>query len=240
MPHEPISEQQVAAYLGMHLRDVIRLASREKIPARRVGDQKFQFRKSDVDHWVWEQMHQFDARQIASIEKGVIAHHGGEASVPIICPLIPDHGIALPLGCKTRQAALQRLVDRAEECELVYSREDLLRELKGREQLCSTALLPGIAFPHPRHPLPYDIAESFVIVGLCPQGVPFGAEDGSLTKLLFLLCGKDERTHLHVLARLVRMLDKPGLLDEILEMDHPLQLAKILAHREMEVIHEQA
>jgi len=41
-------------------------------------------------------------------------------------------------------------------------------------------LIPGVALPHPRHPLPYDIAASFVVVGLTGAGIPFGAEDGSL------------------------------------------------------------
>jgi len=238
MPHEQMDERQVAAYLSMDLRDILKWAGRGQIPSRKVGEQKYRFRKSDVDHWVWERMHNFDRKEIEGIERGVSAHHGYDADVPIVCPLIPEHGLAVPLAAKTRQAALRGLVDQAVAAERVYNREELLNELQGREQLCSTALLPNVAFPHPRHPLPYDIAASFIVVGHTPSGLPFGAEDGSLTRLFFLVCGKDDRTHLHVLARLVRMLDNHGVVDRLLACETPLALAEALARREMEVLQQ--
>ncbi len=236
MPNEQMDEQQVAVYLSMDAREIIKRASRGQIPCRKTGDQKFIFRRADLDRWVWEQMHNFNRHELAGIERGVSEHHGVDSEAPIVCPLIPDAGIAVPLAAKTRAAALRALVDQAEAAELVYNRDDLLNELQGREQLCSTALLPGIAFPHPRHPLPYDIAASFIIVGQSPVGVPFGAEDGSLTKLFFLVCVKDERTHLHVLARLVRMLDDHGVAETLLACETAEALAEALAHREMEVL----
>ena len=237
MPHEQMDEHQVAAYLAIGLREVLKWASRGRIPCRKVGERRYRFRKGDVDHWVWEQMHSFDPKTLAGIEKGVSAHHGFDAEKPIVCPLIPTNGLAVPLRAKTRWSALRKLLDQAEQAELVYAREELLEELRGREQLCSTAMLPGVAFPHPRHPLPYDIASSFIIVGLTPSGVPFGAEDGTLTRLFFLVCGKDDRTHLHVLARLVRMLTGRSVVDQLLGSETPDELAEALAHREMEVLH---
>jgi PTS system nitrogen regulatory IIA component len=59
--------------------------------------------------------------------------------------------------------------------------------------------------------MPWDIAASFVILGRSDGGIPFGAEDGSLTRLFMLICCKDERTHLHVLARISRMFDDATL-----------------------------
>jgi excisionase family DNA binding protein len=238
MPHEQMNTQQVAAYLSMDMRTVLRIASRAKIPCRKVGDEKYLFRKSDVDRWVWEQMHNFDHEELAGIELGVTAYHGVDAAEPIVCPLIPTGGLAVPLGAKTRQAALERLVDLAEQAELVYARPEVISELRGREKLCSTALLPGVAIPHPRHPLPYDIAASFVTVGLCPAGLPFGADDGSMTRLFFLICCKEDKTHLHVLARLVRMLNDADTIDELCHTESPEELAELLAHREMEVLHK--
>lgn len=237
MPSEQMDEQQVAAYLSMDVREIIKRASRGNMPCRKIGEQKFLFRRGEVDHWVWEQMHNFDREELAGIERGVSEHHGIDSEQPMVCPLLPDTGLAVPLAAKTRQAALRALVDQADKADLVYNRDDLLKELQGREQLCSTALLPRVAFPHPRHPLPYDIASSFIIVGLTSNGIPFGAEGGSLTRLFFLVCGKDDRTHLHVLARLVRMLDNHGVIERLLECQTPEQMAQALAHREMEVLH---
>ncbi|MBS3821855.1 MAG: PTS sugar transporter subunit IIA, partial [Phycisphaerae bacterium] len=233
MPHTQMNSKDVAAYLGMDLRDVERHASREKIPCRRVGE-RYIFTKGEVDHWVWRQMHNWEPQQLADIERGVSEHHGFVHGEPIVCPLVSEKAVAVPLVAKTREAVIRGLVQRAVDLDVVFDRDSMLDELRGREALCSTALLPGVAFPHPRRPLPHDIAESFITVGLTPAGVPFGAEDGKLTRLFFFLACKDDRTHLHVLARLVRMLDDRGTLEALMAAESPEQLEERLAHREME------
>lgn len=227
--------KQLASYLSMDARELHKLASRQKLPCRKTGGD-FVFTKCEVDAWIWQKMHDFDSSEIRGIELGVSRHHGFDSDKPVVCPLIPENAIAIPLSARTRDAALRGLVNSADSANLVYDREHLLNELKGREQLCSTAIIPGVAFPHPRHPLPYDIAESFIIPGLTLAGVPFGAEDGSLSRLFFLICCKDERTHLHVLARIVRMLDAPGLVDSLFDCQSPKEFMETLAHREMEII----
>ncbi len=215
MPHEAMTAQQVAAYLDLDVREVLKLASRGRIPCRKVGG-GFQFRKGQVDHWVEGHLHTLDRGRLEGIERGVTAHHGVDHAELEVCPLVPDGGLAVPLTGRTRDGVLRNLVDIADAAELVYSREKLLEEIRGREELCSTALAPQTAFPHPRHPVPYDIAESFIVAGVAPGGIPFGAEDGTLTRLFFLICCKDDRTHLHVLARLMRMLHARGHVEAFL------------------------
>jgi PTS system nitrogen regulatory IIA component len=230
-----MSEQQVAAYLHMDVREVVKLASRGRIPCRKVRG-KFQFQKSDVDHWIETQMHTLGKDRLAKIEEGVIAHHGFEAAAPLLGPLIPRGGLAVPLKAKTRDAAIRGLVDLACAAELVYDKDLLVKEVREREELCSTALAPGVALPHPRHPLPYDIAASFVTVGLTSSGIPYGAADGSLTRLFFLICSKDDRTHLHVLARLGQMLHEKSAVDELLSATSAEELTAMLQRREKAVL----
>ena len=131
------------------------------------------------------------------------------------------------------------LIDLAESAGLVYNREELARQIRARDELCSTALVPKVALPHPRHSVPYDIAESFVVVGLAPGGIPFGAEDGSLTRLFFLICCKDDRTHLHVLARLARMLHAPQHVDRLLAATEPDRLRHLLRELEHTALSQQ-
>jgi len=231
MPHEVMNERQVAAYLHLDLREVIKLAARGEIPCRKVGG-GFQFRKGQVDHWLESHIHTLDRKRLIGIEKGVTAHHGVDHAELEVCPLIPVEGLAVPLRARTREGVLQDLVDLGEVAGLVYVREELLDEIRKREELCSTALAPAAAFPHPRYPLPYDIAESFIVVGLAPGGIPFGAENGTLTHLFFLVCCKDDRTHLHVLARLVRMLYARQYVEPLLEARSPRELRGML--RELE------
>ena len=232
MPQEQMNEQQVAAYVHMDVREVVKLASRGQIPCRRQQG-GFLFRKGQIDHWVWEHMHTLDRRRLAGIEKGVSAHHGFEPDSFRLADMIPPDGVAVPFGAKTREAALRRLVELAEQAELIYDRDELLSELRQREELCSTALLPGVAVPHPRHALPWDISASFVAVGVSASGIPYGAEDGSLTRLFFLICCKDETTHLHALARLALILYEPGTIDELVAAETPTDLLDCLRRHDL-------
>jgi len=119
---------------------------------------------------------------------------------------------------------------------MVYAADELLAEVKLREELCTTAIGPGFAVPHPRHPLPYDIASSFVVVGLTASGIPFGAMDGSLTRLFFLICAKDDRTHLHVLARLGQMLHDEASAAKIFEAQSEDELQRVFANLEQHAL----
>ncbi len=236
MPHEQMNERQVADYLHMDLRELSKLASRGAIPCRKTA-RGFVFRKGDVEHWVEAQMHQLPRHRLAGIEKGVSRHHGFDHEAMLVAPLIPPGGLAAPLKARTREAVLRGMVDLADRAGMVYAHDELLEEVRDRETLCSTALAPGVAMPHPRHPLPYGIAASFVVVGLTQSGVPFGAADGSLTRLFFLICCKDDRTHLHVLARLAQMLHEDSAMgvspvEQLTQALSPDELREILLNLE--------
>ncbi len=240
MPRELMNEQQVARYLHMDLREVLKLASREQLPGRKVRG-NWQFMKIEIDHWVEGQMHTLDRRRLAGIERGVSEHHGFEWERLVVCPLVPKHGgLAVPLAARTQAKVVPALVDLAKEAGLIWNRDDLMREILQREELCSTAVAPGVALPHPRHPVPYDIAESFVVAGLSPGGVPYGAPTGGLTRLFFLICCKDDRTHLHVLARLGQLLHNDAAVQEFLDADDADELRNVLFARERELVADQA
>ena len=239
MPHEAMDEKQVAAYLHMDVREVVKLASRGKIPCRKIAG-KWQFRKGRIDHWIEAQMHELGGERLAGIERGVSAHHGFDTQGALVCPLIPPSGVAVPLRARTRDSTIRRLVDLADDADLVYGRDELIDEIRQREELCSTSLVPGVALPHPRHPLPYDISRSFIVVGLTSSGIPYGAEDGSLTRLFFLVCCKDDRTHLHVLARLCRMFGEIAALEEMTAAASAEELMRVLERCEKAVLTEPA
>jgi nitrogen PTS system EIIA component len=241
MPHEQMTAAQVATYLAMDMREVVKLASRQQIPCRKLGggkspNDRFRFIKSDIDHWIETQMHTLNRQRLASISKSVSDHHGLDASGMLLCSSIPDGGLDIPMHARTREATIRELVDVADRAGLVYLKSELIDEVREREDVCSTALIPGVALPHPHHPVEYDIVESFVVVGLTHSGIPFGAPDGSLTRLFFLVCCKDERTHLHLLARLAQMLHTPGVVDELMEADNAVELMQILHKCESDIV----
>ena len=115
----------------------------------------------------------------------------------------------------TRGSALRELVRLAEQSWQVYDPEAVLLAIQQREELASTALPNGVAIPHPRRPMPSALGEPIMAFGRTASGVPFGAEHGNLTDIFFLVACRDDRTHLHVLARLSRLLLRPGFVDEL-------------------------
>jgi PTS system nitrogen regulatory IIA component len=241
MPHEQMNASQIAVYLAMDMREVVKLAQRDQIPCLKLGGDKaprdrYRFVKSDIDHWIENQMHTLNRERLSSISKSVSDHHGLDSEGMLLCSSIPDGGLDVPMHARTREATIRELVDVADRAGMVYLRAELIEEIREREDVCSTALIPGVALPHPRHPVEYDISDSFVVVGLTHSGIPFGAPDGSLTRLFFLVCCKDERTHLHLLARLAQMLHTPGVLDDLLDAVSPEELMVTLHACEAKIV----
>jgi PTS system nitrogen regulatory IIA component len=153
----------------------------------------------------------------------------------VVTDLIGLDGVEIALPARTRASVLRELVKLAERTGLLYDAEGLLEAVEQREALCSTALPSGIAIPHPRQPMPYVSAEPLICVGRLESGVGFGAPDGELTRLFFLICCHTDRYHLHVLARLMRMLDEQTI-DGIIRAESTEELLEILIDKEERVV----
>ena len=65
------------------------------------------------------------------------------------------------------------------------------------------------------------------------RGIGFGAPKGELSTLFFLICCHEDRQHLQVLARLVRMLE-PAFVDVLHNIETPEDaLAALIAREEV-------
>jgi PTS system nitrogen regulatory IIA component len=207
--------EQLARYLSRDAREVSKLASRGHLPGQKVGGQ-WRFAKAEINHWIETQLHEYDEQQLTALEE---AHEAPDE--PLISALLPEASIAVPLPATTRTSVLKELVKLAEQSWHVYDPEAILDAIKQREELGSTALPTGVAIPHPRRPIPGSLGDSVMAFGRTASGIPFGAPNGNLTDLYFLVCCMDDRTHLRVLARLSRLFLRPGFLDELRAAETP-------------------
>ena len=133
---------------------------------------------------------------------------------------------------------MKELVVLAGATDLLYDADGLLEALHQREELCSTAMAAGIAIPHPRRPLQYAVAKPILVIANTVQGIGFGAPDGHLTDLFFMTCSQDDHHHLHILARLCRMLNNSSLPDDLRLADCPDEMIELIRTRELEVFDE--
>jgi PTS system nitrogen regulatory IIA component len=209
MPYSSMSLEQFAKHVGMDAREVRRLADRGKLPGTKVGGQ-WRFNRARVTEWLQQEMHTLDEERLLVVEQAMgksVTGPFGETAM-VVTDLIGPEGIDITLPARTKPSVLRELVKLAERTGLLYDAEGFLHAVEQREALCSTALPNGIAIPHPRQPMPYVSAEPFICVARLPGGITFGASHRSLTRLFFLICCHDDHHHLHVLARLMRILDE--------------------------------
>jgi PTS system nitrogen regulatory IIA component len=84
--------------------------------------------------------------------------------------------------------------------------------------------------------LPAALGESLVAYARTSSGIPFGAPLGGLTDVFFLVCCRDDRTHLRVLARLTRLFLRPDFLDDLRAAETPAESWEKITAAERELL----
>lgn len=232
MGNDMMDVEQLAAYLRRDVREVGKLANRGHLPGHKVGGQ-WRFARAEINHWIETQMHALSEKELTHLESH--SARAGDAE-PLLANLLSEASVAVPLAASTRASVLKELVNLAEQSWQVYDPSAILDAVRQREEMLSTALPTGVAIPHPRRPLPAALGESLVAFARTASGIPFGAPQGGLTDLFFLVCCRDDRTHLRVLARLTRLFLRPGFLDELRAADGPTASRDILVAAEQQLL----
>jgi PTS system nitrogen regulatory IIA component len=234
MPYRTLTIQEVARMLGTDVRRVERMAQRGGIPCQKVGGQ-FRFNRAEITEWLQQHVGRMSDEHLAEMDAGMTEQRQTPQDEMIVSPLLRLEAVTPNLGSRTKDSTLRELVALAEKTGLVLNGQELTEAVLHREELLSTAMEHGIAIPHPRRPLPYAIAEPILAVAKTTQGIAFGAPDGRLTDLFFLTASQDDRHHLHILARLCRMLYDEDFLGHLRDAETAQEMVELLKERELEV-----
>ena len=212
MPYSNMTLEDFARHVGLNLEEVRKLADRGKLPGQKVGGQ-WRFNRARVTEWLQQEIPGYEHDRLVELEQAMAHPDSPPEKSMIITDLVGVEGIEPALPANTKASVLRELVALAGRTGLLYDGEGLLDALQQREELCSTALPNGVAIPHPRQPMPYVSAEPLICVARSTRGIPFGSSSGcgALTSLFFLICCHDDRHHLRVLARLMRLIDDPTI-----------------------------
>jgi nitrogen PTS system EIIA component len=206
MPYRMMSLARFSQLVGLPEQEVARMAGRGELPAERFKD-TWRFHTAQTTAWLSQYIPTLDPKRLRQVERFLTAEAVGDPQRLVFCELLSVHAIDLELTAGTKASALRNLVALAANTGLLYDPATLLEHLQAREDLSSTALPGGIAVPHPPRPMPYVSAEPFACLARSAQGLGFSAPDGGLTTLFVLICCHDNQHHLHVLARLMRILN---------------------------------
>jgi len=215
MSQEDFDINSLATYLHLTPSQVERMASRDKLPGRKVAG-KWRFSQAEIHHWFEDRIGASDEQELVEVER-VLGGQSSESLTPDvrIVDLMSPATICLPLNSRSKNSAVDSLCHQAVQAGVLWDADEMADRVRAREAMHPTALENGVALLHPRRPQADLMAEPFLALGITPSGIPFGGPSGTLTDIIFLIGSCDEAGHLRVLARLSRLISNSSLLDQL-------------------------
>lgn len=216
MDHQLLNLDELAVRLGRDRREVERLVQRGSLPGRKINNQ-WQFYPAEVTQWLEREIRSYSDAELLQLEE---AQRSTELDPQLpVTSLMKPEMVQVPLEARTKRSVLESLLEVAGRTWQVWEPASILNAMLEREAACSTGFDNGVAIPHTRTPMPDVLGESLIAFGRTFSGIPFGAPKRALSDIYFLVLCRDSRTHLQVLARLGRMIQQPGFLDELRATD---------------------
>jgi excisionase family DNA binding protein len=215
--------KQMASYLNLNERTVLKLVTDGALPGVKVGNQ-WRFRKAMIDTWLDDQM--------LGVTPKYIDHHPTSSSAREMLELThcfqPEH-IITELQAKKKNAVIEELAALAGRLGLVRDKTWFMGALIERENLMPSAVGNGVAFLHTVRRNPDQVVRPFMVLGRSQVGIDFDSLDGKPTHLLFVLGLKYEELYLPWLSKLSLMFAAPEAFNEVLEAADAPAIFKVLA-----------
>lgn len=221
--------KQLATYLRVNERTVLKLVQDGALPGVKVGNQ-WRFRKAMIDTWLDDQMLGITPRHVEPART-----EAPDRMLSLSSCFEPSHVLAGLKG-RTKTAVIVELAGHAQKLGLVRDETWFVGALIQRENVMPSAIGNGLAFLHTLRRHPDQVAKPFMVLGRSHEGVDFDALDGRPTHLFFVLGLRYDELQLPWLAKLVQMLAQPDVVASLLEAPDSVALYDVLvtAERKLE------
>ena len=194
-----MTARQVAAYLNVNERTVIKLVSEGALPGVKIGNQ-WRFRKAMLDAWLDDQMLGVVPRHVELESR----NRAPRRMLDLASCFQPSH-IAPQLEASTKLGVIEELAALANQLGLVRDKNWFVGALIERENIMPSAVGNGVAFLHTMNRHPEQVVRPFMVLGRSRDGVDFDALDGNPTHLFFVLGLKFHELQLPWLAKLAQL-----------------------------------
>jgi excisionase family DNA binding protein len=212
---------ELSDYLSLSARSVYRLVG--DLPAIRVGG-RWRFRVSDVEQWLLKQRRASEP-QIEPVEelgsKLRLFTHINPANIFLDVPETE--------ASKLVKNAIERATLTLTESPASVAKERLTESIMEREALCSTALHPDVAFPHPRDPEKSPMGADQIIVVRAAGPVEFHEIHGYRPRIVFILLARTASLQLLWEARLSHLLHREGFVEKLLSAVNPQEMYSVFS-----------
>jgi nitrogen PTS system EIIA component len=210
---EVMTVPEVAHYLKIAEKSVLRMVHRGELPATKVASQ-WRFLRPAIEAWLRARMQP---------GRGAVAD-----GIPGLSSLLPAGGCILDLRPGSKEEVLRQLAAPLDALGEPPGSGRLVERLRDRESMFSTGIGQGIAIPHLRNPLEWVPRQPRLIFGRCRQGVAFDALDGVPVTLFFLPRPLNEVHHVRIMARLGDLLRDERTRAALGEAERPGDVERIL------------
>jgi len=223
---------ELANYLKVAEKTVVRMARDGKIPGTKVASQ-WRFMRSKVDQWLENRMQPdltgnlFDLLKVAP------------EVVPVSRLVSPDL-MTFSITPGTVKEVLEQLTQPLESHDYISDNTAYLDKLVERENLHSTAIAPHVAIPHARSPAEAGLKRSALVVGICPEGTDFNADDHEKTHVFLLISSEDDMVHLRLLAKISKLLSRPNVIKRLTACTNSEQVIGLLSETEWKLALQKA
>ncbi len=204
--------KDVAELLNVSETTIRRWLTEGKIPAYRLNHQ-YRFSRNEIEDWVLSHKLSrslpaapFNRTQSSSSPAKEPRESSGVRQFSLYRAL--HKGDVLTSFSNTTKEGLIREVSEQISPTLNADPEGLSALLLDRERLQPTALNQGIAVPHTRDFLLKNHSNA-VFVAQPDQPIAYGALDGKPVHTLFFLFAGDDKSHLHLLAKIAHFCSQP-------------------------------
>ncbi len=135
--------------------------------------------------------------------------------------------ITFDLKSADKDNVLKELVELASKSKLVKDPEQLIKDVKDREELVTTGVGYGVAFPHAKTKSTKGIVIAF---GRSDKGIDFDAMDHKPVNLFFLIAAPEDAigAHLNVMARLSYIMKSEENRKKLMEVTSPGELLQMI------------
>ncbi len=135
--------------------------------------------------------------------------------------------ISFDLAATTKSDVIEELVELAAKSKLVKDKSLLLKDINTRENLVTTGVGYGVAFPHAKTKATKGIVIAF---GRSEHGVDFEAMDKQPVNLFFLIAAPEDAigAHLKVMAHLSYLMKSEKNREKLMTVKSPGELLQII------------
>lgn len=148
---------------------------------------------------------------------------------PFLRAELVDPALAAP----DRDSVIKALAERLVTAGVLPSAEPAIAALAAREAAQSTKIAPGMALPHATLD---QLTEPVMMVALADPPVPFGADEGDLVRLFFVILSPTgaEGRHIKLLARICRLARHPGFVEALEAAGSPEGVVEVIRRMDEE------